>query len=741
MGEEGATIYVTSVIDEYGICILTAVCRIFCFACPPHSDFGSAKCLVRGEPNVSYICSRYYRAPELVFEATEYTTAIDTWSVGCVFAELLLGAPLFPGESGVGQLIEIIKVLGSPTKEEVLAMNPSHTACLALDTMVRMADGTTRAAEKLHVGSELLSTTGGTTQIVDLAVVNEPEDMVTVQYTLNGASLTHKVTASHLVTLRCPASPTFELADGELSIEWFDAKTISKGYVNFRITDSNLSTDLSSHNARAFGEHWLREQTNVGSIHPLYKGDLFEVEASKLTELMKLEDVDQYVNEVIANLGLPICSSNESDGHQSASVQHEKTPSKTIDRLSIDDVLASFRALRLKSSSSVSVSPSSVVTASPSMMSVDQEAGKPNAKVIHSSPACDGVAYQPMSNENVKIVYMLPNPVSSNFGESVNGGKSYTFQQMEGAWKQVMDVTQSNLFALGDAIITELNPTIAPIEEFDSRDAQYKDVCFQSIASVVSLRPESAVTFGIVARDRWIEYAKESDEVASFDLLRPDDRVMRLEIVLKDGHAMTVYFAPHPACQWKQDDMAMAMAEAHGLLTADVASKLAFGITTHARLTGAVSSGKGAFVTFSVDSQDHRYVLADSVITHNSFKFPAIKPQPWSKVFKGKAGEKALDLISKWLRYKPLERTPPLESLAHPFFDELREPGLKLPNGRPLPPLFNFTDKELKLIEQKGLTKKLIPSWYVPTQQPSQHISMAAQNAALAAAAANGNKQ
>ena len=39
-------------------------------------DFGSAKILVKGEPNVAYICSRYYRAPELVFEATEYTTAI-----------------------------------------------------------------------------------------------------------------------------------------------------------------------------------------------------------------------------------------------------------------------------------------------------------------------------------------------------------------------------------------------------------------------------------------------------------------------------------------------------------------------------------------------------------------------------------------------------------------------------------------------------------------------------------------
>ena len=46
---------------------------------------------VKGEPNISYICSRYYRAPELIFGATEYTTAIDMWSTGCVMAELLLG--------------------------------------------------------------------------------------------------------------------------------------------------------------------------------------------------------------------------------------------------------------------------------------------------------------------------------------------------------------------------------------------------------------------------------------------------------------------------------------------------------------------------------------------------------------------------------------------------------------------------------------------------------------------------
>lgn len=46
---------------------------------------------MKGESNISYICSRYYRAPELIFGATEYTTSIDIWSAGCVLAELLLG--------------------------------------------------------------------------------------------------------------------------------------------------------------------------------------------------------------------------------------------------------------------------------------------------------------------------------------------------------------------------------------------------------------------------------------------------------------------------------------------------------------------------------------------------------------------------------------------------------------------------------------------------------------------------
>jgi serine/threonine protein kinase len=56
-------------------------------------DFGSAKILVKGEPNVSYICSRYYRAPELIFGATDYTTFIGPFpsSLYTLYSSGLMG--------------------------------------------------------------------------------------------------------------------------------------------------------------------------------------------------------------------------------------------------------------------------------------------------------------------------------------------------------------------------------------------------------------------------------------------------------------------------------------------------------------------------------------------------------------------------------------------------------------------------------------------------------------------------
>lgn len=66
----------------------------------------------------------YYTGISIVLR---YYLFVDIWSAGCVLAEVLLGQPIFPGDSGVDQLVEIIKVLGTPTREQIREMNPNYT--------------------------------------------------------------------------------------------------------------------------------------------------------------------------------------------------------------------------------------------------------------------------------------------------------------------------------------------------------------------------------------------------------------------------------------------------------------------------------------------------------------------------------------------------------------------------------------------------------------------------------------
>lgn len=77
-------------------------------------DFGFARILSNDE-YTDYVATRWYRAPELLVGSTEYGPPVDVWAIGCVFAELITGQPLWPGRSDVDQLYLIIKTLGPLT--------------------------------------------------------------------------------------------------------------------------------------------------------------------------------------------------------------------------------------------------------------------------------------------------------------------------------------------------------------------------------------------------------------------------------------------------------------------------------------------------------------------------------------------------------------------------------------------------------------------------------------------------
>ena len=67
----------------------------------------------RGRDLTQEVVTLWYRAPELLLGGA-YDQGVDVWSVGCVFAEMALGRPLFRGDSEVGQLFSIFQALGTP---------------------------------------------------------------------------------------------------------------------------------------------------------------------------------------------------------------------------------------------------------------------------------------------------------------------------------------------------------------------------------------------------------------------------------------------------------------------------------------------------------------------------------------------------------------------------------------------------------------------------------------------------
>lgn len=68
----------------------------------------------------------------------------------------------------------------------------------------------------------------------------------------------------------------------------------------------------------------------------------------------------------------------------------------------------------------------------------------------------------------------------------------------------------------------------------------------------------------------------------------------------------------------------------------------------------------------------------------------------WEKVFRSKTPKDAINFVSKLLVYNPAQRPRPLAACLDSYFDELRDPNTRLPNGMPLPDLFNFTAGKTK---------------------------------------------
>jgi len=90
-------------------------------------DFGFARLMAaQGEIYTDYVATRWYRAPELLVGDPAYGKEVDIWAIGCLYAEMLTGDPLFPGDSDIDQIYHITKCFGSlcSRHKELISKNP-----------------------------------------------------------------------------------------------------------------------------------------------------------------------------------------------------------------------------------------------------------------------------------------------------------------------------------------------------------------------------------------------------------------------------------------------------------------------------------------------------------------------------------------------------------------------------------------------------------------------------------------
>jgi len=158
-----------------------------------------------------YVCTRWYRAPELLCSWTDYGKAIDIWSIGCIFAEMLRRKPIFPGKNTQHQLQLVISCVGSPEKD-VLRRVPNDKCRKFIESL----PGTSgRPLEEVAPSSvEALD-------ILKKTLRFNPDKRITVEEALQNP---------YLSQLHCPddepSRPPLELADFEFERRKIDMEAL-----------------------------------------------------------------------------------------------------------------------------------------------------------------------------------------------------------------------------------------------------------------------------------------------------------------------------------------------------------------------------------------------------------------------------------------------------------------------------------------------------------------------------------
>lgn len=143
-------------------------------------DFGLARVLAaQGNDELGktdYVVTRWYRAPEVVLLASEYTVSIDVWAVGCILCELVARKPAFAGKDHLDQIRKIIGVLGTPTEEDLQWLPRSADGQRARSFLKKCPP-----APKASWGKLLPAASASAVEVIEAMLRIDPIKRITVQ--------------------------------------------------------------------------------------------------------------------------------------------------------------------------------------------------------------------------------------------------------------------------------------------------------------------------------------------------------------------------------------------------------------------------------------------------------------------------------------------------------------------------------------------------------------------------------
>ncbi|KAB1215367.1 Mitogen-activated protein kinase 2 [Morella rubra] len=139
-------------------------------------DFGLARTTSETDFMTEYVVTRWYRAPELLLNCSEYTAAIDVWSVGCILGEIATREPLFPGKDYVHQLRLITELIGSPD-DASLGFLRSDNARRYVRQLPQL--------RKQHFSARFPSMSPGALDLLEKMLIFDPSKRITVEEALS----------------------------------------------------------------------------------------------------------------------------------------------------------------------------------------------------------------------------------------------------------------------------------------------------------------------------------------------------------------------------------------------------------------------------------------------------------------------------------------------------------------------------------------------------------------------------